>query len=167
MSSLTKRGNVAIDLTIEEVSYCMGTDKKIIGGFEIVQLPELYLQPVAAKIDTGAYHGAAHVDDFYFIDDGVVAKVDDREITFPEELVKKTIVRSSSGHESRRAVVKTKIKVSGIERSLWIGLTSREDMKFSVLIGRRFLRDNKLLVDVGLNSEYDTDGENNKREKSE
>jgi hypothetical protein len=50
--------------------------------------------------------------------------------------------------------------VQGKVYPIRIGLSDRSDMKRSVLIGRRFLRENDMLVDVRVHDEYDDEGEN-------
>jgi hypothetical protein len=74
----------------------------------------------------------------------------------------KTYIRSATGHRMRRYVIETKIEIQGTEYPIKIGLSDRSDMKKPILLGRRFLRDNDMLVDVRVNQEYDDEGERTK-----
>lgn len=134
-----------------------------IGGFEWVGLPQLKIDQVLAKVDTGAYSGAVHCSSIKVVErDGV------KELHFiptggHNQLMKTTSfttsrVRSSTGHLVRRYLIETEILLRQRMFPITIGLSDRSDMKHEVLIGRRFLREHGLLVDVQLNQEYDTDG---------
>lgn len=137
----------------------MDQKKIIVGAFERISLPALGGVEYLAKIDTGAYRGAVHVDDIVFSDDESVKVVlNGQSYQFSAENVKKVKIISSSGHVSFRPVVHMPIVVQGVSYHTWIGLTNRDKMKFSALIGRFFLRENQILVDVTRNSEYDVDG---------
>ena len=130
---------------------------KIVGAFEEVIFPE-FNQVVLAKVDTGAYRGAMHVDSLEYSGDDIFFSINGVKFKVESENIKHSKVKSSSGHINRRPVIKTEIIVNGKEYQTWIGLANRKDMHFPALIGRYFLRTNKLLVDVSKNSELDRDG---------
>lgn len=137
----------------------MEQKKIIVGAFEHITLPALGNVAYLAKIDTGAYRGAVHVDELIFNDDDSLDVVlDGQTYHFSATSVKKVKIISSNGHASFRPVVQMPITVQGISYQTWIGLTSRDQMKFPALIGRFFLRENQILVDVTRNSKYDVDG---------
>jgi hypothetical protein len=75
------------------------------------------------------------------------------------DMFMQTYVRSATGHRVRRFIIDTTITIQGQDYSIRIGLSDRSDMKRPVLIGRRFLRDNGILVDVRRNQELDDEGE--------
>jgi len=58
-------------------------------------------------------------------------------------------VKSSNGLVQQRYKVKTKIILFGKKYSISLTLTDRNDMKFPILIGRKFLM-KKFVVDVSL-----------------
>lgn len=132
-----------------------------IGCVEIIDFPEFGLKNVQAKIDTGAYSGAIHAEDIHLSDDKStllfslpgghkdIATHDFLEVT----------VTSALGHQEDRYVINTKVQIQGESYPIRIGLSNREKMRFPVLLGRRFLRENGFLVDVRINQEYDTDGD--------
>jgi hypothetical protein len=146
------------------------TDIRVtLGSFEQVSLPDLGLENIVAKVDTGAFSGAIHCTDIHIVRRGLMRK---RILKFtpaglPElatetdEFIKKH-VRSATGHRVKRYLIHTTITIRGKSYRVEIGLSDRSDMKYQVLIGRRFLRKHKMLVDVELNVQYDDEGESSK-----
>lgn len=134
-------------------------DEKIIGTFELVNFPEFNVAGVIAKIDTGAYTGALHCTGMK------VEKVGkNRQLRFwplgnPEnEVVMKKFtirnVKSSNGENQKRYFIKTHLEVRGEKYPVSITLTDRSEMRWPVLIGRRFLRRHHFLVDATKSSTY-------------
>ena len=147
----------------------MSKQKVIVGCIEWVGFPELGLKDIEAKIDTGAYSGAIHCTDIKVVRRGPERK---RVLKFVPhghpELAQETnefyetYVRSALGHRKKRFLINTEIELHGVKYPVLIGLSDRSEMRRPVLIGRRFLRDNNILVDVNINAEYDDEGENMK-----
>lgn len=138
----------------------MPMTKNIVGSFEYVSLPQLGISDVLAKVDTGAYSGALHCSSVVIIERDGQSILRYQPLT--GEFVETTnyatkIVRSASGHETRRYTVDTEIEMSGKIYSITIGLADRSDMQYDILIGRRFLREYDLLVDTRINQELDYD----------
>ena len=140
-----------------------------IGCFEFVSFPELGLSEVMAKVDTGAYSGALHCTDIKVVRRGPdrkrILKYKPRghpELSEEAETFYETNVRSALGQRKKRYIIETTIELKGERYPITIGLSDRSDMKSPVLLGRRFLRENNILVDVRVNSEYDDEGENTK-----
>lgn len=141
----------------------MQEQSTIVGCLEQVAFPGLLVDEVMAKIDTGAYSGALHCSDIHVITrDGVrilrFQPIHDRSEYVEVESFKTVHVTSSNGHKSQRYIIETDIIMRGKEYKINIGLTDRADMKIDVLIGRRFLRKNNILVDVRIGAEFDEDG---------
>lgn len=128
----------------------------IIGWRELIQLPELGLHELPAKIDTGARTSSLH---------GHVVEEFEREgekfvrfsVDFPErnlsqicEAVHVDIrgITSSNGKTQRRYVIKTPLVIGDVEFRAEISLADRSDMKFPMLIGRSSLR-RRFVVDSG------------------
>lgn len=141
--------------------------RKIIGCLEYVGFPDLDIQHILAKVDTGAYSGALHCTSIKvvrrgkqrqrilkFIPLGNKGRV--QEATEFEE----TYIRSATGHRQKRFIITTRLQCGGREYLTKIGLSDRRDMRREVLLGRRFLRENGIRVDVRINSELDDEGEN-------
>jgi hypothetical protein len=140
-------------------------DKKIVGKKETISIVDLELYDIDAKVDTGADSNALHCD-FIDIDeknntvsftllDETHEAYHGKRMSFPLHKIKK--VRSSNGQLQLRPSIKVSVKFFGKRYKSIISLTNRSDMKFPMLIGRRFLKD-RFLVDVS--QEYLTKKEN-------
>jgi hypothetical protein len=134
-------------------------DKEIIGRQEIISIIDLELFNLDAKIDTGADSNALHCDDIdineenntvsFTLLDEVHESYNGKRLTFPLYKIKK--VKSSNGQLQLRPSIKVSVEFFGKRYKSVVSLTNRVDMKFPMLIGRRFLS-GKFLVDV--ESEY-------------
>ena len=130
------------------------SQKKIIGKLEIIDILDLELFGLDAKIDTGADSNSLHCDDI-FIDDGnfvhftLLDKIHPayhgKKLKMPLYKLKK--VKSSNGAIQIRASIQVNVSFFGKIYKTTISLTNRSDMKYPMLIGRKFLA-NRFLVDV-------------------
>ncbi len=130
-------------------------DKKIIGAKELISIIDLELYNIDAKVDTGADSNALHCDHIeidkqnnrvsFTLLDEVHKAYHGKRMTFPLYKIKK--VKSSNGEVQIRPAIMVNIKFFGKKYKSIISLTNRADMKFPMLIGRRFLKD-RFLVDV-------------------
>ncbi|HMS49956.1 MAG TPA: RimK/LysX family protein [Candidatus Saccharibacteria bacterium] len=131
----------------------MAEEQQTIGTFEQVSFPLLKVSShLIAKIDTGAYTGALHCTEareektpegtlLYFVPFGK-----QKYAQYTNDYSRKH-VKSSNGHRQERFVITTQIVVRGRAYSIRLTLTDRSEMKYPALIGRRFLRMHKLMVD--------------------
>lgn len=122
------------------------TDKTVIGWREWVCLPELGVEHIKAKIDTGARTSALHTFSLETGRDkgarcahfGVHPLQDDtdtvRWCTAP--IVDERNVRDSGGHREWRYVIETPMEMAGRRWSVEITLTARDTMLFRMLVGR-------------------------------
>ena len=119
---------------------------KKIGRTEKVSFTNLCENVLIAKIDTGAFNAALHVDSVKIIDSGLQVKIKNNTYIFHKwsELE----VKSSNGKVQKRYGVKLKMQLGGKKFRIFTSLTNRKSMKFAFLIGRKFLQDNNLIVDV-------------------
>ena len=130
----------------------------IIGWREWVNLPDLGVHNIKAKIDTGARSSALHAFDLeHFERDGVamvrfqahpVQKDDSHAVTVEAALLDQRVVRSSVGHEQLRPVIETPVQVGDQIFPIELTLTSRDAMGFRMLLGRQAIR-HRFLVDPG------------------
>ena len=119
-----------------------------IGRKEYVKIPIISKNKYIAKIDTGAYTNSIHIKGIVILDNGI-------EVTFNDGIkvffnrgdyhMKKVI--SSNGTSEIRVLVKIKLKLGRKVYNTKFTLTDRSNMKNSILIGRKFLR-NRFIVDV-------------------
>lgn len=136
----------------------------IVGSFERVDFPDLHIKDTVAKIDTGAYTGAVHCSKIRVLKrDGEkvlqFTPSDHQDIQIETKDYTVASVRSSTGHQETRYQISTEIVIQGKRYSTNIGLSNRSSMRYEVLIGRRFLRRNNMLVDVAKGQELDLDME--------
>lgn len=133
-------------------------EKKIIGRRELVSFPELDIEEIEAKVDTGAFTSAIHCSDIHeeTKPDGTkVICLDLLDPSHPQYNHKKLEfaeydlreIKSSIGEKQERYVIKTKIKLFDEVHEAEFSLSDRSDMKYPVLIGRKLLK-GKYIVDV-------------------
>lgn len=125
---------------------------RIIGRTEKIYFPKLNEGVILAKVDTGAFSAALHVDYVKIEDCGLKVKIENNTYIFNKwsELE----VKSSNGKVQKRYGVKLKIQIGKKRYNIFVSLTNRKDMKFRLLIGRKFLHSNNFLVDVKKKNVY-------------
>lgn len=119
-----------------------------VGWREWVQLPELGGAWTKAKIDTGARSSTLHALDLERDADGasVVFTIHPRQrstvgaLTVRAPIVDERHIRSSNGEVELRPVIRTMIRVGGVDLDADLTLTDRTDMGFRMLLGRVDLR---------------------------
>ena len=129
--------------------------KKILGRKDTVDFPKLGLFNIEVKIDTGAYTSAILCSEIIkegdhlrcIFNSEVHKNFGKTEIVFEEYSL--TNVKSSNGYKENRYKVKSEVVFFGKTYKINLTLSTRDDMKFPVLIGRQFLK-HKFLVDVDL-----------------
>ena len=129
--------------------------KVTIGRIDKVDFPELGLYGITAKIDTGAYTTALHCYDIRE-EDGILyfKLLDPSHPHYTEKEQKFTTytqkeIKNSFGESEKRYIIKTIIRLGKKRIKSVISLTDRGTMRYSVLIGRKLLK-NKFVVDVSL-----------------
>ncbi|NKF51064.1 ATP-dependent zinc protease [Shewanella sp. WXL01] len=134
----------------------MAADLQIIGWCEWARFPHINNERVNMKVDSGARTSSLHaVDVTPFTKQGepwirVVFQPEqgsDREVTQEFAVFDKRKVKSSGGHVTDRYVIKTPVIIGSQEFDIELTLTSRENMKFRMLLGRRALA-GRYLVDA-------------------
>ena len=120
------------------------------GWREWVQLPDIGVPWIKAKLDTGARTSSIHAYKIQpFENDGAEwvrfrvrpwQKSTDDEVTVECPVHDRRRVRSSSGHVEERFVVKMKIELVGRAVTVEVTLTNRDQMGFRMLVGRQALR---------------------------
>lgn len=130
----------------------------MIGWREWVSLPQLGVDRVKAKIDTGARSSAIHAFDVELFERQGVAMVRFKvhpvqrhwqpEISAEAVLLEHRQVRSSVGHAQIRPVIETDVTINGLTWPIELTLTNRDVMGFRMLLGRQAIR-HHFLVDPG------------------
>lgn len=129
---------------------------RVIGWRELVQLPELGLRSIPAKIDTGARTSSLHATilEEYARDGRRYIRF---AVDFPQQHVRQVCeavhvdwrgITSSNGETQLRRIIKTPLKIGTLRFRAEISLADRSDMRFPMLIGRSSLR-RRFVVDSG------------------
>jgi hypothetical protein len=121
-----------------------------LGWREWVDLPELGLQHVKAKVDTGARTSALHAFELRTFTEGGKQRVEfkmhpnqkDNQtvVVCVANVVDERIVRDSGGHKEQRFVIETPVRVGDQEWPIEVTLTARDDMLFRMLLGRTAMK---------------------------
>lgn len=129
-----------------------------IGWREWVNLPELGITRIKAKIDTGARTSALHAFSLKLMVENGKNRIKfdihplqhntNEIITCIADVVDKRLVTDSGGHQEERYVIQTPITIAGQTWPIEITLTERENMLFRMLLGRNALR-KRFIVNPG------------------
>ncbi|MEM8866391.1 MAG: ATP-dependent zinc protease [Planctomycetota bacterium] len=129
-----------------------------IGWREWIKLPQLGIEAVKAKVDTGARSSSLHAFDVVEFDrDGVHwvrfavhprQRSRDGIVEAEAPILEYRMVRSSSGKATRRPVIITPICLLDETWEVELTLANRDEMGFRMLLGREAFR-GRFLVDAG------------------
>jgi len=131
--------------------------KITIGGYDKIDLPEMNLVEIDAKIDTGADGSAIHCHHINIVKkkgkkllhiillDPSHPNYDNRSFYF--EQYKQRTIKNSFGNSEKRYVVKTPVVIFGKERLTEFSLSYRGNLSYPILLGRKFLY-RRFVVDV-------------------
>lgn len=134
-----------------------GKKLKIIGRKDKADFPDLGLENIEIKIDTGAYTSSMHahkIEPFekdgkpyvkFFLLDPKHPEYTKKAIE--AKVLKEKKVKSSIGKSENRFIIKSKIVLFGKSYVIELSLANRSKMKSPVLIGRKLLNQ-KFLVDT-------------------
>ena len=122
---------------------------KLAGWREWVSLPDLQVDRVKVKVDTGARTSALHafelqaelVDGEEWVSFRLHPLQDNTqvEVACRAPVKEHRVVRDSGGHEETRVVIETQVTLAGDTWPIELTLTDRENMGFRMLLGRTAL----------------------------
>ena len=128
----------------------------IIGWREWLSLPAIGIEAICAKIDTGAKSSALHVDAMetfqrdgkewvrFTLHPGRLGS--DGTVDAEAPVVDRRRVTDSGGHDTERLFIATDLVIGGLCYPVELNLTSRNNMRFPMLLGRTAMV-GRLLVD--------------------
>ena len=142
----------------------------VIGWREWVDLPDLGVKRVKAKIDTGARSSSLHAFNIRIFKQGQdkwarfqinsARRKTDIPVTVECKILEFRSIRSSNGISVTRPVIITNIDFFGAIWPIELTLSNRDEMGFRMLIGREAVR-GRFLVDSGksfLGGKFPLDG---------
>jgi len=131
------------------------TDRAVLGWREWLALPDLGIDRVKAKIDTGARTSALHafyVEPFQkngqdWVRFGIHPQQQNTEkvVDCEAPILDQRQVTDSGGHREVRYVIQSRVQVGEQMIDAELTLTDRESMRFRMLLGRTAMRGNFLV----------------------
>lgn len=136
----------------------MNKHYEVVGWREWLSLPELGIDWIKVKVDTGARTSALHafeVDEFTDAGQKMVRfslhpiqKRDDIVQTCVAPVIDERVVSDSGGHREMRYVIETPVRLGEHEWTVELTLTNRDSMLFRMLLGRTAM-EGRFLVKPG------------------
>jgi len=125
-------------------------DMLVLGWREWTSLPELGINRIKAKVDTGARTSALHAFEVRPFVENNIQRVEfkihprqynkEKVVVCVADVLDERSVTDSGGHKENRWVIKTPLKIGPHSWPIEITLTAREDMRFRMLLGRTAIR---------------------------
>jgi hypothetical protein len=138
--------------------------KITIGREDKADFPEFFLEDIDLKIDSGAYTSSIHCSNIKEneVDGKKLLKftlLDPEHILynnkeFISEDYTSKLVKSSNGISEMRFRIHTKIIIFNKNFPIYLTLSERKDMKFPILLGRKFLNKKFIIDTVKKNLSY-------------
>ena len=131
-------------------------NKQVVGALELCDLPDLTLNKIEKRVDTGAATSSLHVDNIVefkkqkekWVQFDIHPDTHDVNQVVQREAKVKSVrkVKSSNAIHQRRLVIETDILIANMQWCIELTLTDRSEMKYLMLLGREAMS-GRLLVD--------------------
>lgn len=130
---------------------------EVIGWREIVSLPDLGIDEIKAKIDTGARTSALHaVDPSSFERDGkpwvrfmVPTAGGSAKRWIEAPVLDQRAIKNTGGVAEQRLIIRTSLLIGRHHWHIEVSLADRENMEFDLILGRTAIRRRGMVVDPG------------------
>ncbi|MEO9529291.1 RimK/LysX family protein [Roseibium sp.] len=131
-----------------------GRDLTVIGWMETIDLPDLELAGLKAKIDTGARTSALHATDIRtFTRNGAswVSFMADSghglcDVPIEAAVRDQRAIKNTSGVPEDRFIIRTRLRLGGSLWTIELSLSDRSNMTFPMIIGRAALKNQAIAV---------------------
>ena len=127
-----------------------GSELITLGWREWVRLPDLDIDAIKAKVDTGARTSAIHSFELETFNEDDKERVRFRMhplqkdegtiVTCTADVLDKRVVTDSGGHKEERIVISTTLGIGKHSWPIEATLTARDDMLFRMLLGRTAIK---------------------------
>lgn len=122
-------------------------NKMLVGALETCHLPELEIENLHIRVDTGAATSSLHVDNIEEYEENGEAWVafdihpDYHDVTKvvrrKAQVIDTRVIKSSSGERQKRHLIETQIVLGGEQWPIHISLSDRSSMSYLMLLGRQ------------------------------
>jgi glutathione synthase/RimK-type ligase-like ATP-grasp enzyme len=125
----------------------------VVGRHTYASLPELHIGSIPAKVDSGAHVSSLHAENIRIVSvngkdvlEFEIPSTSSKSQKYQVEDFGEINIRNAHG-VTKRYTIKTSIVVNGVKAKTKLNLSDRGELKFPLLLGRRFLR-GRFLVNV-------------------
>lgn len=148
-------------LTHKAISFIIyNMNRTTFGSIESVSMPKVGIDNIEAKVDTGAWSGALHCTAIHEKDAVLYfTPLGKKKLATSTNSFELRQVKSTSGHVVDRYIVPLTVEIRGKTYHTTVGLSNRSNFQREMLLGRKFLLENNILVDVTLTVESDYEAE--------
>jgi len=131
----------------------------VLGWKEYLALPELGIDRLKAKIDTGARTSTLHVAALRTLAEHPDGSADlefslpfdrrrpERATTARARMLRRVTITDSGGHREIRPLIATELVLGPVRKRIFLTLTDRSGMLFRMILGRKAL-EGDFLIDV-------------------
>ena len=132
--------------------------RPVLGWREWIALPDLGIDAIKVKVDTGARTSALHAFKMRTFEENGVKRVRFQvhpmqrrkrpSIECEADVIDERRVTSSNGQKELRLVIRTRVEIGDKSWPVELTLTNRDEMSFRMLLGRQAVR-GRAIIDPG------------------